>query len=402
MIQDFNVPIERKNLYGEVATDYKIVDIMLDLLPVNVWKNKNLKWLDVGCGQGYISKRIYNRLQNSLLEQFSSLENCQQHILQNMLYMIDINPFHLSQLKLLFGENANIIIDNFIDTEFKLNFKVDIIVENPPYNINGSIKTPTNNNDKKIVDGVTVWRDFLFKSLNFLNTGGILSIITPSIWLRNDKFNVYSKIFNNHKLLKCRCLSASETSRAFHSKAQTPTAMYSIMKGVIGENKADFWDNDKFVTYKWKPREPIPLKNYRFISDLRENIQKSGHLDVIKTSCILKTNQKHPEFSFIAIKSRSIKGNLVFEYCKYPTKYQHDKKIIMANKMYGMPFIDNEGKYGISTRDNYIILKKTDKEMKILAEYINSDKVQRIFDSFRYRMRYLEREAFLFVPDILT
>ena len=40
--------------------------------------------------------------------------------------------------------------------------------------------------------------------------------------------------------------------------------------------------------------------------------------------------------------------------------------------------------------------------MEILCEYINSNFVQRIFNCFRYRMRYLEREAFLFVPDVLS
>ena len=45
---------------------------------------------------------------------------------------------------------------------------------------------------------------------------------------------------------------------------------------------------------------------------------------------------------------------------------------------------------------------KSKKDMEILCDYINSKFVQRIFNCFRYRMRYLEREAFLFVPDVLS
>ena len=92
---------------------------------------------------------------------------------------------------------------------------------------------------------------------------------------------------------------------------------------------------------------------------------------------------------------------MVYEYCKKPAPYQHDSKIIMANKMYGMPMMDPEGVYGISTRDNYVILGVDEKDMPALCDYINSDYVQKVFDSFRYRMRYLEREAFCFVPRLL-
>ena len=406
-MQDFNVPLERKHLYGEVATDHNMVDTMLTLLPDHVWQNKNLKWMDVGCGQGYISDRIVFRLTQSLRSQFKTEDACRKHILQNMLCMVEVNPFHRDRLREKFGENANIVIDNFLEPASPLE-KVDVIVENPPYNINGAIKTPTNQTTNKKVDGVTVWRDFLFRSLQQLNENGYLSIITPSIWMRNDKFNVYSRLLNNTQLLKCHCLSASETISAFHGKAQTPTVMFSIKKSEpCPHHVAEFWDNDRFVKYPFDVGEPLPLKHYRFLMDVREKVRENGHLDVKKTNCLSKQNQKTSDirekdkYPFIAIKSRSVSGDMVYEYCKKPAPYQHDSKIIMANKMYGMPMMDPEGVYGISTRDNYVILGVDEKDMPALCDYINSDYVQKVFDSFRYRMRYLEREAFCFVPRLL-
>ena len=403
-MQDFNVPIERKELYGEVATDYTMVDTMLDLLPKDVWKNKNLKWMDIGCGQGYISDRIVKRLTDSLLHHFKTPTECRTHIIKNMLYMVEVNPFHRTVLRNKFGENANIILENFLDPATPIQ-KVDVIVENPPYNINGAIKTPTNSTATKKVDGITVWREFLFRSLQQLNENGYLSIITPSIWMRNDKFNVYTRLLTNTQLLKCHCLSASETIKAFHGKAQTPTVMFSIKKCQPSPNVvSEFWDNDKFVPYSFEIGEPLPLKNYRFLSDVREKVNQKGHLNVKKTNCLSKKNEKTSDYRekekypFIAIKSRSVNGNLVYEYCKKPTTYQKDSKIIMANKMYGMPIVDDKGVYGISTRDNYVILGVKKENMNALCEYIDSDYVQKVFDSFRYRMRYLEKEAFLFVP----
>ena len=97
-MQDFNVPIERKELYGEVATDYTMVDTMLDLLPKDVWKNKNLKWMDIGCGQGYISDRIVKRLTDSLLHHFKTPTECRKHIIKNMLYMVELDKTHQKKL----------------------------------------------------------------------------------------------------------------------------------------------------------------------------------------------------------------------------------------------------------------------------------------------------------------
>ena len=166
--QWFSVPKERKHLYGEVATDFKIIDIMLDMPPDTVWTNPDLKWLDVGCGQGYISYALLKRLEKSLLNRFENVKQCREHIITNMLFMIEINEFHKTRLVELFGENANIIIDNVINPTTK-NLLVDIVVENPPYNINGLIKTPTNCETKKKNDGVCVWRDFLRASRTYLS-----------------------------------------------------------------------------------------------------------------------------------------------------------------------------------------------------------------------------------------
>lgn len=404
--QCFSVPKERKHLYGEVATDFKIIDIMLDMLPDTVWTNPDLKWLDVGSGQGYISYALLKRLEKSLLNRFENVKQCREHIITNMLFMIEINEFHKTRLVELFGENANIIIDNVINPTTK-NLLVDIVVENPPYNINGLIKTPTNCETKKKNDGVCVWRDFLRASRTYLRENGIICAITPAIWLRNDKLQTYKFIFDFFDLLKCRCFSADETNKVFHGKAQTPTSIFTIRKReIVNQEKwltSLFWDKDCYVNYHFKRGSPIPLKNYRFISKLRENLDTNGHLSVIKTNCLSSLNKVVPDenkdFPFIAIRSRSKRGDIVYEYCKKPTKYQHEPKIIMANKMFGLPFIDSAGVYGISTRDNYVIIGKSTEEMIKIKKYIESDLVQTIFDSFRYRMRYLEREAFLFVPN---
>jgi type I restriction-modification system DNA methylase subunit len=57
--------IEKKK-FGEVFTPIKIVNEMLDILPKDVWFDKNLKWFDPATGMGNFPIAIYQRLMESL------------------------------------------------------------------------------------------------------------------------------------------------------------------------------------------------------------------------------------------------------------------------------------------------------------------------------------------------
>ena len=43
------------NNYGIVYTPDNLVNSMLDLIPIKFFKNKTLKWLDIGAGEGAFS-----------------------------------------------------------------------------------------------------------------------------------------------------------------------------------------------------------------------------------------------------------------------------------------------------------------------------------------------------------
>ena len=75
-------------------------------------------------------------------------------------------------------------------------------------------------------------------------------------------------------------------------------------------------------------------------------------------------------------------------------------KIIMAHKMYGFPYYDKKGLYGITGRDNFIILNKTDTEFICLKHFLSSKLFLTLTESTRYRMTYLEANLFEFIPDI--
>ena len=109
-------------------------------------------------------------------------------------------------------------------------------------------------------------------------------------------------------------------------------------------------------------------------------------------------------FKFSTIKTCLLKNNIPILNIHYTDKacmYYNKKKLIFANKMYGFPFFDIDGKYGISTRDNYVILNKTNKDFLKLQKLFYTKFIFYIFEATRYRMKNLDIAAFDFIPNII-
>ena len=71
--------------------------------------------------------------------------------------------------------------------------------------------------------------------------------------------------------------------------------------------------------------------------------------------------------------------------------------------MYGFPFFDISGIYGISSRDNYIISNKNYNlnELNEIYHFLSTKFALFIFSTTNYRMRLLEKYAFEFLPNII-
>ena len=404
--QNFNVINENKTLFGEVRTDFKLIHKMFKLIPDVYFTMPEKKWLDPSCGTGYFMIVLYFKLFKFLKNIITDDLTRHNHIINNMLYMVEFNIEHIATLKHIFGNNANIFHENFLSFN---KIKPDFIIGNPPYNVNGSIKCPTSNNDKNN-DGYTIWCEFVKHSIHLLPDNGHLLMITPSIWMKRDYSLHY--FITQFKLI-INTLNSSETNSIFHGKAQLPTCYFHLTKYPSNKDVI-IYDNisQKYITFPFD-NNSIPLKNISIIKKFLPYVKKFGCLKVHKTNIPPGFRRKHNktiisdkysiDTPYINIKTCIKKNNqpiLIHNFTSEKCPYADTPKIVLAHKMYGYPFYDNIGEYGISNRDIYVITGKNNVEFHKIKLFLLSDIISNLYESTRYRMRYLEKYIFDMIPDI--
>ena len=75
--------------------------------------------------------------------------------------------------------------------------------------------------------------------------------------------------------------------------------------------------------------------------------------------------------------------------------------------MYGMPVLDVSGSLGATSGDSFVYCAPDDldahdalDELRLVRAYLSSPLALFVYDAMRYRMRFLEREAFDVLPDV--
>ena len=413
-IQVFDVSRQDKLTYGEIYTPFSLIDQMFSLFDTNVYIDKNAKWLDTGTGSGFFSIYLYWKLMDGLKHAFENENERHDHIIKNMIYMVEIKETNAIHLKNVFGNDANIICADYVSHLFDFDFNFDYIIGNPPYNSGGMKKVPSNVTMKKTEDGKTIWKSFVIKSLSLLkkNTGKLLYII-PSIWMKPVNNNIMYNLLTGHQLEKIHCLSNTETNKYFKGEAQTPTCFFLLTNKPTTDCCVDIYDRDikEYVKYITNNR-PIPVFGASVVNKLSFSFNSYGNIAelVKKTNCPSTGSVFSPiqsdEYPFKNIKTCVLdKGKsspmLVTEYSNKPQSFYGKPKLVLAHKMYGFPFLDAKGEYGISSRDNYVICLDDYTSLLVLQIYLSTKLVLYLFESTRYRMKYLEKYVFEFIPNIL-
>ena len=153
-----------------------LVNEMLDKLAKEVWKNKNLKWLDLCCGIGNFPIEVYLRLieGEGLKNEIKDMKERKKNILENMLYMSELNKKNVLVCKEIFDINneykLNIYEGDSLNVKYNKEFNIkefDIIMGNPPYQKenkkNYTARGGTNNN---------LYLEFINNAISLLKKNG--------------------------------------------------------------------------------------------------------------------------------------------------------------------------------------------------------------------------------------
>lgn len=259
-------PKERKEA-GEVFTSINLVREMLQQLPKDLWRDPTLLWLDPAVGIGNFPIIIYLNLMEGLKNpiknvkypermkniDISNIENRRKHILENMIYMIDISEKNLYILNKVFcgknddnpdGYSLNIYHKSFIQNEnyevFDEKIQFDIGVGNPPYQGTGTKK---------------IYLTFIDKLLkNYLVNNGYLLFLTP----RNTLKYLLGRNINEHtidQLYNIIYFNSSDNIKSNYFKTiGSDFSYYLVQKSPYGKNTKIIFNNNEEteITLKWK------------------------------------------------------------------------------------------------------------------------------------------------------
>jgi len=349
---------KEKKEYGEVFTPIKLVKEMLDKLPNEVWSDPNLKWLDPAVGIGNFPIIAYLKLMEGLKDWESNEEKRRKYILENMLYMVEINKKNIIILeKLLCGNKykLNIFEGSFIDGDdydkvFPTNEKFDIIMGNPPY-ASGQVLRKSK----------AIWHLFTKKSIDLLKTDGYLLFVHPSSWRSPDGIyrDVYDKIMSKNLIY----LNMND----FH-KGNDVFGVGTNYDYYILQNN-DIKQSVKIVDI-YDKKYNMDLSNWSFIP--------SGCFELYKKVLALKDEEKvevcysrslygtdksnmqrvmDEKYKFPCIYTITIKDGINCWYSSEKKGHFDIPKVIWSNGLGTYPIVDEIGKYGL-TQFSYAIIDK--------------------------------------------
>lgn len=185
----------KKEKFGEVFTHPDLINKVLDLLPNNVWTNPNLLWLEPSCGKGFFVIHVYLRLMKGLKKVITNEKKRSIHIIEKMLYMVELGRENVDYCKKLFGSNMNILCSDYLKDNVYPDIQFDCIIGNLPFQDDFGLTSA----GKKILGGKNKLyeRIFLKCSEQHLKKNGHITVIVPSNIFSGNGLKSYQNLVQN-------------------------------------------------------------------------------------------------------------------------------------------------------------------------------------------------------------
>ncbi len=402
MIKEY-LPVRNKEKKdnGEVFTPYPLIDEMLDKLPDEVWTNPNLKWLDPANGIGNFPMVVYSRLMKSL-EGVKGLKDKlkrHNHIIKNMLYMVELIARNVEISRRIFGEEANIYCGDFLKEDWKEEFEIeefDIVIGNPPFQDYQETKTKRGGGD-------LLWNKFVILSLEILINNGFLVFVHPPGWRKpeSDKSkykNLFKLMTYENDMLYLEIHNTKDGMKIFKSGTRYDWYIIrksnkNILTNIIGED-------DIKVNINLKEYDFLPNYNFENVFSLVA-INDEPRCKIIFSASSYETrkewvnDKKNDKYKYLLVHSTP-KSGIRYMYSSRDDKGHFGiSKVIFGETGICNAVIDLEGKYGMTQGAMAIeVRNKLDGEK--LKKYLESDEFNNILSACSWSNYRIDWRLFTF------
>jgi hypothetical protein len=411
---------KEKQENGEVFTPMCLVFEILDNLDKHyikehgrsIFTELTFKWFDPASGIGNFPVAVYLKLMEGLKPQIPNDEERKKHIIENMLYMSELNKKNVFICHQIFNVNGKYKLNLYEGDTLELNVvsewevavnSFDVILGNPPYN-KGGIRSHTG---KQLGDkNETIWTKFIEKSFEWLKPDGFLAFINPLSWLKKSH-SLHNDMLEKHIV----CLKLWDNIKSLATiNGKIPISLFILQNRPNSTNKKtdiiSEIQSKKLTTTSTEylnPKYSIPLAFHSIFNKLvgfieTRNLQLEYKTKTIKSS---GTKAKIPtEYTLVdmwAVDTYTIKEGLMVKKATEQHPDANKRKLIISNKAsFTGAFID-EGKLGLTGNDKSYILGEN---LELLLKLLTFKITDMISHFTKYRQDFLEKEVYTYLPDI--
>jgi hypothetical protein len=389
---------DEKKQNAEVPTPVKLVDDMLNTIPVEFWK-KPQKVFEPCCGKGNFVLGIFDRFYKGLEEMYpDEIERC-RIIMTECIYYADLTALNvfitteilkchiqsyswLDEFDFEFNNYTGDTLELDIEDKDKWNINgFNMICGNPPYNSSGDTAT-----------GNTIWQDFTKKSLNeWLLPNGYLLFVHPPGWRKpNTERGKFTKMFDlmtrQNQMLYLEIHGIKDGQKVFN--CGTRYDWYLIEKTNQYENTIIIDEAGKHNKINLSELSWLPNSN---ILEINKILAKN---DDERCPIIQSMSAYEPRKKWMSsVQSQEFKYPCIHSTPKAGIRYMYSKvndrghfgvsKVIFGDSGIYNPVIDMEGKYGM-TQHSMAIQVDNLEEATNISKVIESDIFDKIIQSCLY------------------
>jgi hypothetical protein len=360
--QHLPVRKKEKESFGEVFTPSAVIQDLLNQFPANVWKQKTFKWLDPASGIGNFPIYIFFNLMNGLKSELPNETKRAKHIVEHMLYFVELNPENVKKTREIFqdlapGATLNIFEGSFLDFSSQAGndwpTKFQCIVGNPPYN-SGGIKRE---GEKRIHVAFTK------KAIQHLDSDGYLAFVCPPNY--RETGSTMNKLFleNPGHFLYIHVYGADETHRLFRIQARVDAFLFQLGKkgktAILDEYKIQSNNITLDLT------KHVPNFGYSIYDKILKKVDQYGHLKGFRTTQMTTVHKdKFQCGPHKIIHLITTNGRRIFKV-KEKHKLEGTPKAVINGL--GLPYVyyDEDGSYGV-TQTPVVIERPTARQVDFL------------------------------------